>query len=652
MQILALAVYQAAGRRRDIAFQPGRVNILTGESKTGKSALLDMVEYCLGRDSIMMPVGPITSAVVWYAALFQMPGGSRAFVARPAPREGAASTQQAMLEFGGPDLNLLPLERIGVNCDTRSLREQLGRRIGIEENLTDPGEFSLRAPLEANLGHATLLCLQGQDEIANRNYLFHRQAEAGIEQALKDALPYFLGAVPRDQALKRSQLRDAKRDLTRIRNQVAMAEAAALAADSQLRALVDEAVAVGLMDPLPADAERTVILATLDLAVSRQSDEVSEVPPETDRRVELEMRRRRLRDELRAVTAERRLLLEAGAEEGAYSAALNTQAARLTSLDLIPSGSDDEADMCPLCSSALREPDPRPAELRQSLTDLRNQLSGLEAARPTRRAAVATLDQRAAELRGALRGAEEAARAVTQGDEISGAPGTRDRVEFTRGRLSAMVSILQRADDSEIQRLNQLASGLDRRVSSLETELDDDESAMRLDSHLIEVSTDMTQQAQRLSLEHSGSLRLDLGKLTVITETSQGPAPLRRVGSAENWIGAHLVAHLALHRFFARHDRPVPRFLILDQPTQAWYPSEVEEWDGVPIEDSDREAVRAVFQLLLEVVAELAPNLQVIVCDHANLPEDWFQETVEHNWRGGEKLVPADWLEPDDQAPS
>jgi hypothetical protein len=265
---------------------------------------------------------------------------------------------------------------------------------------------------------------------------------------------------------------------------------------------------------------------------------------------------------------------------------------------------------------------------------------------------VATLDQRAAELRGALRGAEEAARAVTQGDEISGAPGTRDRVEFTRGRLSAMVSILQRADDSEIQRLNQLASGLDRRVSSLETELDDDESAMRLDSHLIEVSTDMTQQAQRLSLEHSGSLRLDLGKLTVITETSQGPAPLRRVGSAENWIGAHLVAHLALHRFFARHDRPVPRFLILDQPTQAWYPSEVEEWDGVPIEDSDREAVRAVFQLLLEVVAELAPNLQVIVCDHANLPEDWFQETVEHNWRGGEKLVPADWLEPDDQAPS
>src|SRR5579875_993855 len=107
MQLISLAVYNRDGARRDVEFNPGRLNIVTGESKTGKSALLDMVEYCLGRDTIMMPVGPITSTVVWYAALFQLSDGARAFVARPAPREGAASTQQAMLEFGS-DLELLP----------------------------------------------------------------------------------------------------------------------------------------------------------------------------------------------------------------------------------------------------------------------------------------------------------------------------------------------------------------------------------------------------------------------------------------------------------------------------------------------------------------------------------------------------------------
>ena len=69
MQLLSLAVYNASGQRRDIRFIPGQLNVVTGTSATGKSALLDMVEYCLGRDPIMMPVGPITATVTWYAAL-------------------------------------------------------------------------------------------------------------------------------------------------------------------------------------------------------------------------------------------------------------------------------------------------------------------------------------------------------------------------------------------------------------------------------------------------------------------------------------------------------------------------------------------------------------------------------------------------------
>jgi len=44
------------------------------------------------------------------------------------------------------------------------------------------------------------------------------------------------------------------------------------------------------------------------------------------------------------------------------------------------------------------------------------------------------------------------------------------------------------------------------------------------------------------------------------------------MGSAANWIGYHLIAHLGLHKHFVERDRPVPRFLILDQPTQAYFP--------------------------------------------------------------------------------
>lgn len=37
--------------------------------------------------------------------------------------------------------------------------------------------------------------------------------------------------------------------------------------------------------------------------------------------------------------------------------------------------------------------------------------------------------------------------------------------------------------------------------------------------------------------------------------------------------------------------------------------------------------------------------MQVIVCDHANLPDSWFEEAVGQNdWREGRKLIPDAWI--------
>lgn len=91
-----------------------------------------------------MPVGPITQTVSWYAVLLELAGG-RAFIARPAPRPGAASTSRAMLELGAT-LDPLPFDRLEVNSDADTVREQLGWAIGIGENLTEPPAHAFRQP--------------------------------------------------------------------------------------------------------------------------------------------------------------------------------------------------------------------------------------------------------------------------------------------------------------------------------------------------------------------------------------------------------------------------------------------------------------------------------------------------------------------------
>jgi hypothetical protein len=370
MQLLAIVLYNATGDRQVVEFKPGALNVVTGSPGTGKSALLDIVEFCLGRSTVTMPVGPITQTVAWYAVLLQLPGRGRAFVGRPAARPGAASSQLAMLEIGA-DLEPLPFEDLETNADADTIRDQLGRAIGIEENATEPEPQSLRQPLEANLGHATLLCLQRQGEIDNRDLLFHRQGEerGAIGRAIQDTLPYFLGAVPRDQAVQRQLLTNARRDLRRAEEDLARARAADEEVEVSLRAMVREAVVAGLLADEPIEG-RTAMLAAL------QSTLTAAPPPATgdeivaERRERLERERSELRLALRAAGEQVALLEAMDGDEQAYEGVVGQQISRLRSLDLL--GDVTSGASCPICGHDVDSEDAEVDELRQAAEQLRS----------------------------------------------------------------------------------------------------------------------------------------------------------------------------------------------------------------------------------------------------------------------------------------
>ncbi|MFG2091934.1 hypothetical protein [Spirillospora sp. NPDC048824] len=412
MQLLSVILYNVRGEIRRIDFRPGRLNVVTGESRTGKGALLTIVDYCLGRKSIQVPEGPITDTVAWYATLWQLPGG-QAFIARPAPAAGKASSQQAMLEFS-TDLPIPALTDLRINTDAATLRTQIGRRIGIEENLTDPGPRTGRAPLEANLAHAVLMCLQNQNEISSPTTVFHRQGERAVADALRDTLPYFLGAVPPDQALKRAQLRNAKHAQQRSDAALRAAELAAQTIDVDLRALHSEARAVGLIPPGEV-TDRASLVRVLHSARVAQAPEqrrpVIDDAQQQDRYLALERRAIHLRADLKRIMADRELLLTQTTEESDYEDALQLHTGRLATLDLLDpaSGSDPSAGAsCPACGQATPHADPVPDALRAGLTRLRDQLDSLAEVRPSQRSALIALDGQASSVRDELSSVEAA----------------------------------------------------------------------------------------------------------------------------------------------------------------------------------------------------------------------------------------------------
>ena len=156
----------------------------------------------------------------------------------------------------------------------------------------------------------------------------------------------------------------------------------------------------------------------------------------------------------------------------------------------------------------------------------------------------------------------------------------------------------------------------------------------------------MSKWAQELKLEHSEyPLRLDIKNLTVIADTDEGPIPMIRMGSGENWVGYHLITHITLHKWFINNKRPVPQFLFIDQPSQVYFPVD-EDINGNldSMENEDREAVKRMFKMAYDIINELSPHFQIIITDHADINEQWFQDCVIERWRGGNKLVPENWL--------
>jgi hypothetical protein len=190
------------------------------------------------------------------------------------------------------------------------------------------------------------------------------------------------------------------------------------------------------------------------------------------------------------------------------------------------------------------------------------------------------------------------------------------------------------------------------RVHRIEEQVNGDEEEELLSSFLNRIGQDMTKWAKLLEVEHSQfPFRFDLKKLTVMVDRPGRPFPLQRIGGGKNWLGCHLITLLALHKHFQTENRPVPGFLVLDQPSQVYFPS-VEVYkavdgteEGMARVDVDLVAVNRMFDFLFDVCDSLSPKFQIIVFEHANLGSDRFRQSlIEPPWTGGRALVPNEWI--------
>jgi len=638
-----MILYSRSGETREIVFKLGAVNIITGSSKTGKSAVIEIIDYCLGSDESAIPEGIIRSSVAWYGLELQF-DDTRMFVAREAPAAGHKSNTNVYLQVGA---EIIPpsLASLAPTTNHRALIEYLSLKLGIVEVPSEPPEVSTRLPLQATLRHALFFNFQRQDEIANRRLLFHRQGEEFVPQAIKDTLPYFIGAIHDDRLNKRIQLRALRMQVRDGERELAEIDLVAQARSERGQKLAAEAEDVGLVEAAPRRASAETLLQLLRTTQAWTPTAAAKSRVVGQALARLHDDRSRLGREYRVVREELDLARTYVQAQGGFKREAFEQRSRLASVNLFQdSVAETKKDVCPLCESSVEHDVPTVEELNAAMRVVAAQLDGVEREQPRLGTLIEEREQRAAQLSGEIaENQRQIEHILEQNQELNEQMTLDTRRARVVGRISAFLEGIR--DAKRRKSIEKKLARVRAELQALEEELSSDNVRERLDSMLNLIGKSMSEWSEKLTLEYSAfPLRIDMSRLNIVADKDDGPVPMDRMGGGENWVGYHLLAHLALHRWLIQHDRPVPRFLVLDQPTQVYYPPERDDDPDLSgLKDDDREAVARMFDLLLDVAEILAPDLQIIVLDHADLRDDRFHAAVIERWRPGPKLIPQHW---------
>jgi len=632
MQIVAIVLYGVNGKKRVLSFNTGSVNIITGKSKTGKSVIGDIIDYCFGGSSCNIAEGFVREHVAWYG-LQLIHNGEYILVARENPPQGQASTNKCCYLLGDKDIpnnldNATPI-------DNEGLEKILSAKIGISENLFNPPSDQSRQPLTANIRHTLFYCIQNQDEIASQKVLFHRQAETFIPQAIKDTLPYFLGIINENSLALESERSQLKREATILRRSIEEVEA--LEGNGLHRAieLLAEAKEVGL---LPNDIQ--VNLSDYNsvreaLQYASEGKVVSINISGMDRISMLQSQLEKRQQEIDDLSIDIRNTEEFLGQVKGYGTEVSHQKSRLESIGLFEQ-IDFDPTHCPLCSEAVENPLPSAQEIRDSITSLSNKLESVSRERPHLRQHADSLIGKRQQLREQSDAIQLEINAIYE--ENKEALRLKD-LNARRGRVIGRISLWLESviiSDGMDDKRNKL-SEIEDRITKINSLLDVGEIEEKKLSVVNRLSAMMSKWAKELELEHSEyPYRLDLTKLTVMVDRDR-PVPLQQLGSGSNWLGCHLITLFALHTFFCQQKRPVPGFLFLDQPSQVYFPPETND------QDVDSKEVRTIYKFIFDRIKELHPDMQVIIVDHADINEEYFQDAMVEKWWDGTKLIPVDW---------
>ncbi|PSU57594.1 DUF3732 domain-containing protein [Photobacterium phosphoreum] len=569
-----IGVIDKQGVKHPVNFKKG-LNIVTGKSATGKSALIEIFDYCFGSSENTIPKGVITdSAAIYYVALAV--NEQNMVIARD-PSISSKAFFSRVESFNSDDIvsdyfkssYFRPLGDfkkhlrdffLDINDVDESLAARANRR------------FNSKAATPSIRSFSSFM-LQHQNLIANKHALFYRFDEKEKRDQVIEHTKIFLGLVDQKYFHLLQEKERLGADVRRLDRQkdtnkrtTENYKKSVSPVLSQMYALMgfkDEPLALQQVLRFPQDAKDQLDSIIVPEKINYNSDVATQYYNQ-------------LKLMLNQKTAELRKLQRQASSIGKHIQEEERFVSNVKQFTL-PEHVHISASVCPFChteKNTLRE---SAEKLQQAIIKVSGNLAQ---ARPMKAKFESSLVDVKRKIEVIGRELNELNLQIIEIEktekQLAEQKSLYESILMQKAKLFMLLDTLNMADDIELEKQ---IKGLNKQLRSINKDLTRYDVQKGLESASVEVNEYMAEIGSHFEFESSyGSINLhfsfetfDLYHLTAGNEKIY----LRSMGSGSNWLYCHVTLFLALHKYFAKlGDKcSIPSILFFDQPTQVYFPN-------------------------------------------------------------------------------
>lgn len=659
-----------------ISFSTDKVNVITGYSQRGKSAIIPIIDYCLGSSECNIPIGIIRDTVDKFALYIELEGYN-VFVARDCPTNSQSSDimyfQRIDYKNEFPCFNsnqwIESAKEFEVNKEY--IKHFFSNYIGLKD-LADKSESSqpngFNAP--ASFRDMTAFEFQSQNIVANPTTMFYNTDTYEHLMRLKTLFPLVLGyksydilelenqidIIDKQLRVKQNKFEDISARYNNWQNDVYQYYTKAIKYGLTKNKLdIDTASVEDILQELKAIIERAQNGNFWTKGASLQHNE--QIDSLEDKRLNIARELDKSRTRLAQINRYEQL------KHDYHESVMLKEIESLQPIDWFLT--HDGENKCPLCQS---ECDTSISKL----LELKNEKDKLIKLSNSSRSFHADFTKEKINLRNKINTQEDELQKVETNIQIL-ANKNKEYYDNLRqayvfvGKLSTIIDQI-----SALLPSSNLLAEIENLISQIAIER---QKLMLLkkqfdkDSCLTQVSQYIDKYIKLLPIEDGVNKTVLLDpesnvNIRIQDKVSHNINFLSKIGSGSNHMCYHIATILGLHHYFLSLKCPkhnyVPSFLVIDQPSQVYYPESMSDYKQKNSDNDDRytkksedwENTRKIFETCSKFFEATHGETQIIILEHAPATT-WEGLNNIHevdNWRGQSgnpeyrALIPYEWI--------